>query len=186
MPLSDHQIAQLAIGSNMISPFINGSRGKPSAGLSSYGYDFRLSGNDIRIFKPTDGTIVDPLNFDPKLLETITATSYFILPPHSFALGVTVERFKIPRNILTLAVGKSTYARCGLILNVTPFEPEWEGYATIELSNTTPSPIKVYVENAGIGQLIFFECPNECSVSYADKKGKYNNQPSRVILPKAK
>jgi len=144
-----------------------------SYGLSSYGYDFRVA-REFQVFTGLNTTEIDPKNAGDRAFTTVSGRS-ILIPPHSFALARTVEYFKIPRNILTICVGKSTYARCGLIVNVTPFEPEWEGYATIELSNTSPLPVRVYAEE-GIAQLIFLEADEVCEVSYADKKGKYQAQ----------
>lgn len=192
--LSDKQIKQLCTGDKpMIAPFVpyqvkqvkqENWRGVISYGLSSYGYDFRISGGDVKVFTAEHGGMVDPKAFDKGLMRNAQIISrdygdYFILPPHSFALAHTTERWNIPRDVITVCLGKSTYARCGLILNVTPFEPEWEGHATLEISNTTPLPAKIYV-NEGIGQLLFFRGDEPCEVSYADKKGKYQGQPARV------
>jgi dCTP deaminase len=152
-----------------------------SWGLSSYGYDIRVS-RKFKIFTNINTCVVDPKNFDDKSFIDFEG-DVCIIPPNSFALGVTVERFKIPRSVLTLCVGKSTYARCGIIVNVTPFESEWEGYATIEISNTTPLPAKIYA-NEGIAQVLFFESDNVCRVSYADKKGKYQDQKQEITLAK--
>lgn len=158
----------------MIRPFASRQNRKGiSYGLSSYGYDFRVA-DEFRIFTGLNATEIDPKKTDDGSFILVRGKSVLI-PPHSFALARTVEYFKIPRNILTLCVGKSTYARCGLIVNVTPFEPEWEGYATLELSNTSPLPVRVYA-NEGIAQLIFLEADEVCQVSYADKKGKYQAQ----------
>lgn len=158
----------------MIRPFASRQNRKGiSYGLSSYGYDFRVA-DEFRIFTGLNATEIDPKKTDDGSFILVRGRSVLI-PPHSFALARTVEYFKIPRNILTLCVGKSTYARCGLIVNVTPFEPEWEGYATLELSNTSPLPVRVYA-NEGIAQLIFLEADEVCQVSYADKKGKYQAQ----------
>jgi len=149
-----------------------------SYGLSSYGYDFRVA-RDFQVFTGLNTTEIDPKKTDGGAFTTVKGKS-ILIPPHSFALARTVEYFRIPRNILTICVGKSTYARCGLIVNVTPFEPEWEGYATIELSNTSPLPVRVYADE-GIAQLIFLEADEVCEVSYADKKGKYQAQ--KMITP---
>ena len=151
-----------------------------SYGLSSYGYDFRVA-DEFKIFTGIGTTVIDPKAFDDKAFTTVKAKS-ILIPPHSFALARTVEYFKIPRSILTLCVGKSTYARCGVIVNVTPFEPEWEGFATLELSNTSPLPVRIYA-NEGIAQLIFLESDEVCRVSYADKKGKYQAQ-KKITLAK--
>jgi len=144
-----------------------------SYGLSSYGYDIRIS-DEYKIFHNANSSIVDPKKFDPNAFIDYKGLVCTI-PPNSFALARTVEYFRIPRNVLTICVGKSTYARCGIIINVTPFEPEWEGFATLEISNTTPLPAKVYSDE-GIGQVLFFESDETCEVSYADKKGKYQSQ----------
>jgi dCTP deaminase len=159
---------------DMIKPFSGKQIRKGiSYGLSSYGYDIRLA-DEFQILTGNENGILDPKNSDANVYKAIKAASVLI-PPFSVALARTVEYFKIPRNILTLCVGKSTYARCGLIVNVTPFEPEWEGYATLALCNTTSLPVKVYA-NEGIGQIIFLESDQICQISYADKKGKYQAQ----------
>lgn len=152
-----------------------------SYGTSSYGYDIRCSG-EFKIFTNINSAVVDPKNFD---LNSFVAFEgeVCIIPPNSFALARTVEYFRIPRNVLAICLGKSTYARCGIIVNVTPFEPEWEGYVTLEFSNTTPLPAKVYA-NEGVAQVIFFEADEECAVSYKDRGGKYQGQQG-VTLPKA-
>lgn len=167
----------------MIEPFVDNqvSAGAISYGLSSYGYDIRVS-KEFKIFTNSYGIIVDPKSFDPKSFVDITTDDYCTIPPNSFALARTVEYFRIPRNIITICVGKSTYARCGIIVNVTPFEPEWQGYVTLEISNTTPLPAKIYV-NEGIAQVLFFESDEECETSYADRKGKYQKQ-RELTLPK--
>lgn len=179
---SDKWIRKMAIEKEMIKPFIETQirDGVISYGLSSYGYDIRVA-DEFKVFTNVYTTIVDPKNFDPIQLVEIKG-DVCIIPPNSFALARTVEYFKIPRNVLTICVGKSTYARCGIIVNVTPFEPEWEGYATLEISNTTPLPAKIYA-NEGIAQVIFFEADEECTFSYADKKGKYQKQMS-ITLPR--
>lgn len=178
---NDKWIRKMAIEYKMIEPFTEKqiSKGVISYGVSSYGYDIRVS-NKFKIFTNALCTVVDPKNFDPKSFINYEG-SICLIPPNSFALAVTVEYFRIPRNILTICVGKSTYARCGIIVNVTPFEPEWEGYATLEISNTTPLPAKVYA-NEGIAQVIFFESEEECEFSYKDKKGKYDKQ-TGITLP---
>ena len=152
-----------------------------SYGTSSYGYDVRCS-NEFKIFTNVYSTIVDPKNFDEKSFVNITS-DVCIIPPNSFALARTVEYFRIPRNILTVCLGKSTYARCGIIVNVTPLEPEWEGHVTLEFSNTTPLPAKIYA-NEGVAQMLFFESDEVCETSYADRGGKYQGQ-TGVTLPKA-
>ncbi|HVP36444.1 MAG TPA: dCTP deaminase, partial [Terriglobales bacterium] len=176
MPVkSDKWIRKMALSHQMIKPFAEGriKKGEISYGLSSYGYDIRVA-DEFKVFTNVNTTIVDPKNFDPRSLVDVKG-DHCIIPPNSFALARTVEYFKIPRNILTICLGKSTYARCGIIVNVTPFEPEWEGYATLEISNTTPLPAKIYAKE-GIAQIIFLEADEECEVSYKDKKGKYQAQ----------
>jgi len=179
---SDRWIRKMALEYDMIKPFSKNqiSRKKISYGLSSYGYDIRVA-DEFKVFTSTNTTIVDPKRFDPRSLIDVKG-NYCIIPPNSFILARTVEYFKIPRNILTICLGKSTYARCGIIVNVTPFEPEWEGYATLEISNTTPLPAKIYA-NEGIAQIIFLEADEECEVSYKDKKGKYQAQ-KKITLPR--
>lgn len=165
----------------MIEPFAEQSNaGVISYGLSSYGYDVRV-GDQFKVFTNVFNTIVDPKNFDPSCFVDIQ-TPVCIVPPNSFALASTIEYFRIPRKILTICVGKSTYARCGVIVNVTPFEPEWEGHVTLEISNTTPLPAKIYA-NEGIAQVLFLESDEECETSYKDKKGKYQGQIG-ITLPK--
>jgi dCTP deaminase len=178
--LSDLTITELATKHGMIKPFVKKQvrKGVISYGVSSYGYDIRVA-NEFKIFTNINNTVVDPKNFDPKSFVTIRAP-HCIIPPNSFALAKTVEFFKIPRDVLTVCVGKSTYARCGIIINVTPFEPEWEGYVTLEISNTTPLPAKIYA-NEGIAQVLFFRGDRPCGTSYADKKGKYQNQKGLVL-----
>jgi dCTP deaminase len=166
----------------MIEPFADRQvkDTKVSYGLSSYGYDVRIS-DEFKIFTNINSTVVDPKEFDPKAFIDFKG-DVCIIPPNSFALGRSVEYFRIPRNVITICLGKSTYARCGIITNVTPFEPEWEGFVTMEISNTTPLPAKVYA-NEGIAQVLFFESDEECLVSYADRKGKYQAQRG-ITLPK--
>tara|TARA_Y100001970_G_C14258861_1_gene877884 strand:+ start:649 stop:1170 length:522 start_codon:yes stop_codon:yes gene_type:complete len=166
----------------MIEPFESSQvrDGVISYGVSSYGYDIRVA-DEFKIFTNVYSAVVDPKSFDPQSMVDYKG-DVCIIPPNSFALARTVEYFRIPRSVLTICVGKSTYARCGIIVNVTPFEPEWEGYVTLEISNTTPLPAKIYA-NEGIAQVLFFESDNECDVSYADKKGKYQSQQS-IVLPK--
>jgi dCTP deaminase len=178
----DHWIEKMAREYGMIEPFEGGQvkQGVISYGLSSYGYDIRVA-DEFKIFTNVNNTVVDPKNFDNRSFVEFQG-NICTIPPNSFALARTVEYFRIPRNILTLCVGKSTYARCGIIVNVTPFEPEWEGYVTIEISNTTPLPARIYA-NEGIAQVIFFEATDVCQVSYADKKGKYQKQVG-ITLPK--
>jgi dCTP deaminase len=167
----------------MIVPFSERQikKGIISYGLSSYGYDIRVA-DEFKVFTNVNTTIVDPKNFDQRSLADVKG-KFCLIPPNSFVLARTVEYFKIPRNILTICLGKSTYARCGIIVNVTPFEPEWEGYATLEISNTTPLPAKIYA-NEGIAQIIFLEADEICEVSYKDKKGKYQAQ-KKITLPKS-
>ncbi len=170
----DRWIREMARKHEMIRPFSAKQVKKGvSYGLSSYGYDIRVA-DEFKIFTNVSCSVVDPKNFDSKSFVDVKAKS-ILVPPNSFALARTVEYFKIPRNVLTICLGKSTYARCGIIVNVTPFEPEWEGHATLEISNTTPLPARIYA-NEGIAQLLFFESDEECEVSYKDKKGKYQGQ----------
>ena len=180
--LSDKWIKKAA-QKGMIKPFVNKQvrKGKISFGLSSYGYDARVS-NEFKIFTDVDSAIVDPKNFKGNSFVSRTADEC-IIPPNSFVLASTVEYFKIPRNVLTICLGKSTYARCGIIVNVTPLEPEWEGHVTLEFSNTTNLPAKIYA-NEGVAQMLFFESDEICETSYADRKGKYQGQ-TGVTLPKA-
>ena len=179
---SDKWIRRMAMEHQMIVPFEGRQvrEGVISYGLSSYGYDIRVA-NEFKIFTNVNSTIVDPKNFDEQSFVDFKG-EVCIVPPNSFALARTVEYFKIPRNVLTICLGKSSYARCGIILNVTPFEPEWEGFATLEISNTTPLPAKIYA-NEGIAQVVFFESDEPCEVSYADKKGKYQAQRD-ITLPR--
>lgn len=151
-----------------------------SYGTSSYGYDIRCA-NEFKVFTNINSTIVDPKDFDPASFVDVVS-DVCIIPPNSFALARTVEYFRIPRNVLTICLGKSTYARCGIIVNVTPFEPEWEGYVTLEFSNTTPLPAKIYA-NEGCAQVLFFEGDEECETSYRDRGGKYQGQVG-VTLPR--
>jgi dCTP deaminase len=178
----DHWIRKMALEQKMIEPYADQENrpGKISYGVSSYGYDIRVA-DEFKIFTNVYSAIVDPKNFDPRSMVDFKG-DVCIIPPNSFALARTVEYFHIPRSVLTICVGKSTYARCGIIVNVTPFEPEWEGYVTLEISNTTPLPAKIYA-NEGIAQVLFFEGDEECDTSYADKKGKYQKQQS-IALPK--
>ena len=174
---SDRWIRRMATEHRMIEPFTDGQvrTGAISYGVSSYGYDMRVA-PEFRIFTNVLSAIVDPKAFDARSFVEFTG-DVCIVPPNSFALARSVEYFRIPRNVLTICVGKSTYARCGIITNVTPFEPEWEGYVTLEISNTTPLPAKIYA-NEGICQVLFFEADDDdiCETSYADKKGKYQGQ----------
>ena len=178
----DHWIRKMAIEHKMIEPFMDGRarEGVISYGVSSYGYDIRVAG-EFKIFTNVFGATVDPKQFDPKSMVDFIG-DVCVIPPNSFALARTIEYFRIPRNVLTVCLGKSTYARCGIIVNVTPFEPEWEGYVTLEISNTTPLPARIYA-NEGIAQVLFFEGDEPCEISYAEKKGKYQKQQS-IILPK--
>ena len=178
----DRWIRKMAVEQHMIEPFTESqvSRGVISYGVSSYGYDIRVA-DEFKIFTNVFGAIVDPKQFDPKSMVDFVG-EVCVIPPNSFALARTVEYFRIPRKVLTICLGKSTYARCGIIVNVTPFEPEWEGFVTLEISNTTPLPAKIYA-NEGIAQVLFFEADEECETSYADKKGKYQRQQS-IVLPK--
>lgn len=179
---ADRWIKRMSLEFDMISPFVEGQvrDGVISYGLSSYGYDVRIA-DEYKIFTNLNSTIVDPKQFDPKSFVDYKGR-VCIIPPNSFALGRTVEYFKIPRKTMTICVGKSTYARCGIITNVTPLEPGWEGYVTLEISNTTPLPARIY-SGEGIAQILFFESDEECLSSYADKKGKYQGQIG-VTLPK--
>lgn len=179
---SDRWIRRMALEHGMISPFEDRQvrEGVVSFGLSSYGYDIRVA-DEFKVFTNINNTVIDPKSFDPRSFVDIKAPTC-IVPPNSFALARTIEYFKIPRNVLTICLGKSTYARCGIIVNVTPFEPEWEGTATLEISNTTPLPARIYA-NEGIAQVLFFESDELCETSYRDKRGKYQAQ-IEVTLPK--
>lgn len=179
---SDKWIKEKSLKFEMIKPFCekNIGSGVVSYGLSSYGYDIRVA-NEFKIFTNIGGTVVDPKNFDEKNVVDFKG-DICIVPPNSFALARTVEYFKMPDDVLAICLGKSTYARCGIIVNVTPFEPGFEGHITIEISNTTPLPAKIYA-NEGIAQVLFLQGDEKCEVSYADKKGKYQNQLG-ITLPK--
>ncbi|MFQ5602885.1 MAG: dCTP deaminase [bacterium] len=179
---ADKWIKKMALEQGMIHPFVeNQIREKViSFGLSSYGYDVRIA-DEFKIFTNLNSTIVDPKHFDSKSFVDFKG-NVCIIPPNSFALGRTIEYFKIPTRVMTICVGKSTYARCGIITNVTPLEPGWEGHVTLEVSNTTPLPAKIYA-GEGIAQILFFESDEECLVSYAEKKGKYQSQ-TGITLPK--
>lgn len=183
---ADKWIKRMSEQHGMIEPFVDSQikeiAGKKviSYGTSSYGYDIRCA-NEFKIFTNINSTIVDPKSFDPLNFVEFTGESC-IIPPNSFALGRTIEYFKIPRNVLTICLGKSTYARCGIIVNVTPFEPEWEGHVTLEFSNTTPLPAKIYA-GEGVAQVLFFESDENCEKSYKDRNGKYMGQRG-VTLPK--
>lgn len=180
--LPDFRIRDYALNERMIEPFVENQvrDGVISYGLSSYGYDIRVA-DEFKIFTNVNSAIVDPKQFDPLSMVDYQG-KICVIPPNSFALAKTIEYFRIPRKILTICVGKSTYARCGIIVNVTPFEPEWEGFVTLEISNTTPLPARIYA-NEGIAQVLFFESDALCEVSYADRKGKYQKQ-SDIMLPK--
>ena len=172
---SDRWIREMCRTHRMIEPFADGQvrDGVISYGVSSYGYDVRIA-DEFKIFTNVNSTIVDPKQVDPKSMVDFQGP-VAIVPPNSFALGRTVEYFRVPRNVLCVTTGKSTYARCGIITNVTPFEPEWEGHVTLEISNTTPLPAKIYA-NEGIAQVLFFEGDEPCETSYRDKAGKYQKQ----------
>jgi dCTP deaminase len=179
---SDRWIRRMALEHGMIEPFEEKQvrEGVISFGLSSYGYDMRVA-PQFRIFTNVNSAVVDPKQFDERSFVEFDG-DVCIIPPNSFALATSVEYFRIPRNVMTICVGKSTYARCGIITNVTPFEPEWEGHVTLEISNTTPLPAKIYA-GEGISQVLFFESDEVCEVSYGDRKGKYQKQ-TGVTLPR--
>jgi dCTP deaminase len=178
----DHWIVRMAKEERMIEPFEEGQvrDGVISYGVSSYGYDIRVA-DEFKIFTNLFSAIVDPKDFNPESMVDHKG-DICVIPPNSFVLARTIEYFRIPRSVLTVCVGKSTYARCGIIVNVTPFEPEWEGYVTLEISNTTPLPARIYA-NEGIAQVLFFEADEPCRISYADKKGKYQKQ-QEIMLPR--
>lgn len=184
---SDRWIRQMAQEVGMIEPFVDTQvrfiEGKKviSYGLSSYGYDLRVA-NEFKVFTNLNNTLVDPKDFSENAFIHFEANEC-IIPPNSFALARSVEYFRIPRDVLTVCIGKSTYARCGIIVNVTPFEPEWEGYVTLEISNTTPLPAKIYA-NEGLAQVLFYKGEDVCEISYADRKGKYMKQ-TKITLPVA-
>ncbi len=184
---ADHWIRKMAVEHQMIVPFeprqvrSNGRGPIVSFGTSSYGYDVRCAA-EFKVFTNIDSAIVDPKAFDSNSFVD-KHSDVCIIPPNSFALARTVEYFRIPRNVLTICLGKSTYARCGIIVNVTPLEPEWEGHVTLEFSNTTPLPAKIYA-NEGVAQMLFLESDEECETSYRDRGGKYQGQRG-VTLPKA-
>ena len=180
--MSDGWIRKMAQEQEMIKPFAEGQvrEGVISYGISSYGYDLRVA-DEFKIFTNVNSNIVDPKHFDERSFVEFRGP-VCIIPPNSFALARSVEYFKIPRNILTICVGKSTYARCGIIVNVTPLEPEWEGFVTLEISNTAPLPARVY-SNEGLCQIVFFNSDQVCEISYKDKKGKYQAQ-TGIVLPK--
>ncbi len=179
---SDKWIKKTALEHKMIDPFVEGQvrGGKISYGTSSYGYDIRVS-DEFLIFTNINTTVVDPKSFDERSFVRVVA-EHCIIPPNSFALARSIEYFRIPKQITAICMGKSTYARCGIVVNVTPLESEWEGHLTIEISNTTPLPAKIYA-NEGIAQLLFLESDEVCNVSYADRKGKYQAQRG-VVLPR--
>ena len=184
---SDQWIRQMAKEHDMIEPFADGQvraaedgQRVISYGVSSYGYDLRVT-NEFKVFTNVFNSIVDPKGFAEDSFVNVTADEC-IVPPNSFALARSVEYFRIPRNVLTVCLGKSTYARCGIIVNVTPFEPEWEGHVTLEISNTTPLPAKIYA-NEGLAQVLFFEAEEICETSYADRGGKYQGQ-TGITIPR--
>jgi dCTP deaminase len=179
---SDRWIRKMALEHRMIDPFTETQvrSGVISYGLSSYGYDVRVA-DEFKIFTNINHTIVDPKEFDPRSFVDVKG-GQCIIPPNSFALARSVEYFRIPRNVITVCLGKSSYARCGIIVNVTPLEPEWEGIVTLEVSNTTPLPARIYA-GEGIAQFLFFEGDEPCETSYADKKGKYQAQ-TGLTLPR--
>tara|TARA_B100001750_G_scaffold93350_1_gene73669 strand:+ start:276 stop:854 length:579 start_codon:yes stop_codon:yes gene_type:complete len=185
---ADNWIKQMAKEHKMIEPFVvsqikkNGDQELISYGTSSFGYDVRCA-NEFKIFTNINSAVVDPKNFDENSFVNIES-DICVIPPNSFALARTVEYFRIPRNVLTICLGKSTYARCGIIVNVTPLEPEWEGHVTLEFSNTTPLPAKIYA-NEGVAQMIFLESDEDCDESYKDRAGKYQGQ-TGVTLPRMK
>lgn len=180
----DTWIARMAKECRLIEPFVEDQvrtvDGRPviSYGMSSFGYDIRVS-NKFQVFTNVHGSVVDPKKFDPKGLIEIRG-GVCLIPPNSFALALSVEYFRIPKNVMTICVGKSTYARCGIIVNVTPFEPGWEGKAVLEISNTSPLPARVYAWE-GLAQVLFFESDTPCQISYADRRGKYQNQDDIVL-----
>ena len=184
---SDRWIKRMSRAQNLINPFEEKlirtveDRRIISCGLSSYGYDCRLARDEFKVFSPVTGTEIDPKNFDPNSLLDVPirraedGTDYWLLPPHSYALGVTIERFQIPRNVTALAIGKSTYARCGVIANTTPLEANWCGRLVVELYNAANLPVRLYAEE-GFIQILFFESDEECETSYSDRGGKYQDQ----------
>ena len=178
----DHWIKKMALEHGMIDPFVDHQvrEGVISYGLSAYGYDIRVA-DEFKIFTNVNTAVVDPKNFDPRSFVDYKG-DVCIIPPNSFALSRTVEDFRMPRNVYGLTIGKSTYARCGIIINVTGFDAEWEGNATLEISNTTPLPCRIYA-NEGIAQVLFFESDQVCERSYKDKKGKYQDQ-QNITLPR--
>lgn len=178
----DHWIRKMALNNGMIEPFTDSQvrEGVISYGVSSYGYDIRV-GDEYKIFSKENADLVDPKNFDTGSMIDIKG-DVCIIPPNSYALARSMEYLRIPRTVLTMCFGKSTYARCGIVVNVTPFEPEWEGFVTMAICNTTPVPAKIY-SHEGIAQVIFMEADEVCTTSYADKKGKYQKQQT-IVLPK--
>ena len=182
---ADRWIRKMSQEERMIEPFVDtqvryvDGRKVISYGLSSYGYDLRV-GNEFKVFTNLNNTIVDPKNFSESAFVHVEADTC-IIPPNSFALACSVEYFRIPRDVLTVCIGKSTYARCGIIVNVTPFEPGWEGFVTLEISNTTPLPAKIYA-NEGLAQVLFYKGEESCEISYADRQGKYMRQ-TKITLP---
>lgn len=176
MVKNDKWIKKMALENKMIEPFEPQQikDGKISYGISSYGYDMRLS-NEFMIMKKTKDAVLDPKNSSENLFEPIKVQDHIIIEPNTIVLGKTIEYFRIPRDIITIAFGKSTYARCGIFLNITPFEPEWEGYVTLSIANTNSVPVKVYA-NEGIAQVLFLGADQVCEISYADRKGKYQAQ----------
>lgn len=184
---SDNWIRRMAASERMIEPFepgqvrLQGDKRVISWGTSSYGYDVRCA-DEFKIFTNINSSVVDPKNFDSRSFVDVQGPEC-IIPPNSFALARTIEYFRIPRNVLVVCLGKSTYARCGIIVNVTPLEPEWEGHVTLEFSNTTPLPARIYA-NEGVAQMLFFESDEVCETSYADRGGKYQGQRG-VTLPQA-
>lgn len=184
---SDRWIKRMAQEEKMIEPFVDhlvrqvDGKKVISYGLSSYGYDLRVS-REFKVFTNINNSLVDPKNFSESAFVNVVGDKC-IIPPNSFVLACSVEYFRIPRDVLTLCIGKSTYARCGIIVNVTPFEPEWEGFVTLEISNTTPLPAIIYA-NEGLAQVLFYQALDVCEVSYADRGGKYMNQ-REITLPRA-
>ena len=181
--MPDTWIREMSLKRGMIEPFIESQKreGVISYGVSSYGYDARVS-REFKIFTNVNSAVVDPKSFDKDSFVD-RDTDVCIIPPNSFALARTVEYLRIPRSVMVVCLGKSTYARCGIIVNVTPLEPEWEGHVTLEFSNTTPLPAKIYA-NEGVAQMLFFESDEVCGTSYKDRGGKYQGQKG-VTLPKA-
>ena len=180
---SDKWIREKALSCGMIEPFVEEqvAGGAVSFGLSSYGYDIRVA-DEFKIFTDVNCSIVDPKKFDTGSFVFLKEKDHILIPPNSFALARTVEYFRIPCDVIALCVGKSTYARCGIIVNVTPFEPGWEGYVTLEISNTTPLPARIYA-NEGIAQVLFFQSDEQCLTTYSQRAGKYQNQEG-ITLPR--